>query len=150
MKKLNKVFTIGFTKKTAEQFFKILNEQDIDLLIDIRLNNSSQLAGFSKYPDIEFFLNKICNIEYKHDEKFSPSESTLSRYKKKEINWTSYEVEFEETMNLRQIEKYISENYEIYNSVCLLCSEPTAEFCHRRLIADKFKKVFKNIEIVNL
>ena len=85
-----KIYTIGFTKKTAEQFFSILNDNHIDIVVDVRLNNSSQLAGFSKYPDIEFFLDKICSIGYKHDLHFAPSESTLTRYKLKYYHYSLF------------------------------------------------------------
>ena len=101
-----KVYTIGFTKKTAKQFFSILAENNIDTVVDVRLNNSSQLAGFSKYPDVEFFLDKICNIEYKHDLHFAPKDSTLTKYKKKQISWDEYEKEFAQTMMERKINAY--------------------------------------------
>ena len=122
-----KVCTIGFTKKTAKQFFSILTKNNIDTVVDIRLNNSSQLAGFSKYPDIEFFLEKICNIGYKHDLHFAPKDSTLTKYKKKQISWDEYEIEFAQTMLERKITEYIKANYSSEGSICLLCSEPTPE-----------------------
>lgn len=144
------IYTIGFTKKTAEQFFFILNENKIDIVVDVRLNNSSQLAGFSKYPDIEFFLNKLCLIKYKHDLHFAPNESTLTRYKKKQIDWERYEIEFAETMKKRNIIEYIKTNYSSDASICLLCSESTAEKCHRRLVADYFKTIFEESQIIHL
>jgi len=147
---MNKLYTIGFTKKNAKQFFSALNENKINLVVDVRLNNTSQLAGFSKYPDIEFFLDKICNIKYKHDLHFAPNESTLSRFKKKQINWETYEIEFAETMQNRRITEYIKKNYSTDISICLLCSEPTPENCHRRLVADYFKMVFDEIQIIHL
>ena len=145
-----KIYTIGFTKKTAKQFFSILNENHIDIVVDVRLNNSSQLAGFSKYPDIEFFLVMICGIRYKHDLHFTPKESTLTRYKKKQINWEGYEIEFAQTMHERKVTEYIKTNYDDNISVCLLCSEPTPEKCHRRLIAEYFKKAFNEVQIIHL
>ena len=147
---MTKIYTIGFTKKTAKQFFSILNENHIDIVVDIRLNNSSQLAGFSKYPDVEFFLDKICNIRYKHDLHFAPSESTLARYKKKQISWEEYQIEFAQTMQDRNITEYIKTNYDNDISICLLCSEPTPENCHRRLVAEYFKNIFNEIEIIHL
>lgn len=145
-----KAYTIGFTKKTAKQFFSILNDNHIDIVVDVRLNNSSQLAGFSKYPDIEFFLDKICGIRYKHDLHFAPNESTLTRYKMKQISWEEYEVEFAQTMQEREITEYIKANYGDNISICLLCSEPTPEKCHRRLVADYFKNTFNEVQIVHL
>lgn len=144
------IFTIGFTKKTAKQFFLSLNENNVNLVVDVRLNNSSQLAGFSKYPDIEFFLDRICNIKYLHDLNFAPNESTLTRYKKKQINWEQYEIEFAETMQERNITEHIKANYSSDNSICLLCSEPTPEKCHRRLVAEYFKSVFQEVQIIHL
>lgn len=78
---MDKIYTIGFTQKDANYFFETLKPNDIGLVLDIRLNNSSQLSGFSKYPDIKYFLKKLCTIDYIHDTKFSPTESTLKRYK---------------------------------------------------------------------
>lgn len=147
---MDKIYTIGFTKKKAEDFFTLLNKNNITMIIDVRLNNTSQLAGFSKYPDIQFFLKNICNIKYKHDVLFSPSENTLSRYKKKIITWETYIEEFSETMSSRNIFNYIKKNYDISETICLLCSESTAEHCHRRLIAEKFKEVFNDLNIINL
>ena len=145
-----KVYTIGFTKKTAKQFFSILAENNIDTVVDVRLNNSSQLAGFSKYPDVEFFLDKICNIEYKHDLHFAPKDSTLTKYKKKQISWDEYEKEFAQTMLERKIIEYIKANYSSEGSICLLCSEPTPENCHRRLVANYFKEIFHEVQILHL
>lgn len=147
---MNKVCTIGFTKKTAKQFFSILTKNNIDTVVDIRLNNSSQLAGFSKYPDIEFFLEKICNTGYKHDLHFAPKDSTLTKYKKKQISWDEYEKEFAQTMMERKITEYIKANYSSEGSICLLCSEPTPENCHRRLVANYFKEIFHEVQILHL
>ena len=145
-----KVCTIGFTKKTAKQFFSILTKNNIDTVVDIRLNNSSQLAGFSKYPDIEFFLEKICNIGYKHDLHFAPKDSTLTKYKKKQISWDEYEIEFAQTMLERKITEYIKANYSSEGTICLLCSEPTPENCHRSLVANYFKEIFHEVQILHL
>ena len=147
---MNKVCTIGFTKKTAKQFFSILTKNNIDTVVDIRLNNSSQLAGFSKYPDIEFFLEKICNTGSKHDLHFAPKDSTLTKYKKKQISWDEYEKEFAQTMMERKITEYIKANYSSEGSICLLCSEPTPENCHRRLVANYFKEIFHEVQILHL
>lgn len=145
-----KIYTIGFTQKTAQTFFELLKDNDIGVLLDIRLNNTSQLAAFTKYPDIKYFLQEICGIDYVHDTKFSPTESTLKKYKKKEINWNQYIEEFNQTMNERNINEYIKSNYSLSKKICLLCSEPTAEQCHRKLVSNKFKDVFNKLEIINL
>lgn len=147
---MNKLFTIGFTRKSAETFFNIISENNIKTVLDIRLNNTSQLAAFSKYPDIKFFLKAISCSDYIHDKQFSPEEGTLNNYKKKLINWEQYEEEFDCTMSIRGIENYIKENYYNMENICLLCSEPTADKCHRRLVANKFKEQFNDLEIIHL
>lgn len=146
----NKLYTIGFTKKTAEYFFELLTNNGIELVLDIRLNNTSQLAAFSKYPDIKFFLKKMLNIDYIHDTTFSPDENTLKEYKKKHISWEEYIVQFDETMHLRNIKQHIKMNYLINKKICLLCSEPTADKCHRKLIAKQFKEIDNKLDIIHL
>lgn len=147
---MNKIYTIGFTKKTAQRFFELLSSNNIDIVLDIRLNNTSQLAAFAKYPDIRYFLRNINGIEYVHDTKFSPTESILKRYKKKEINWIQYVDEFTHLMNERRINEYIKLKYLIDKNICLLCSESTAEQCHRKLVATKFQEIINEIEIIHL
>ena len=147
---MNKIYTIGFTKKTAESFFTLLNSNGISQVVDVRLNNTSQLASFSKYPDIVFFLDSICKISYKHDVQFAPTELTLSRYKKKEIQWNQYVEEFLDTMEKRNVLDYIRNNYFDSPNICLLCSEPVPTYCHRRLVADLFKQEFPQIDIIHL
>ena len=146
-----RVFTIGFTQKTAEQFFQLLLSNQVDALIDIRLNNKSQLAGFAKYPDLGFFLDKIARITYIHDPMLAPTEQLLKSYRGKEITWKQYETEFETIMKDRKIDQYISENYSNYKdqSICLLCSEPTAAQCHRRLVGNHFSAQF-HVDVIHL
>lgn len=145
------IFTIGFTQKNAENFFDLLTQNKIDLLIDIRLNNTSQLAGFAKYPDIQFFLKRIGQINYVHDIALSPTEDLLKDYKNKKISWSEYESVFEKIMLERNIGNHIQEQYTKLSdkNICLLCSEPTASQCHRRLVAEHFKKVLK-MDVVHL
>ena len=146
-----KIFTIGFTQKTAKQFFELLSSNRVELLIDVRLNNRSQLAGFTRSPDLEFFLETICQTAYVHDPEFAPTERLLKSYRGKEITWEQYETEFESIMRERDIDRYISEQYskDRDRNVCLLCSEPTAVQCHRRLVAGHFSAVFHS-EIIHL
>lgn len=140
-----KIYTIGFTKKTARKFFELLKNNGIDTLIDVRLNNTSQLAGFAKSPDIEYFLKEICDINYIHDSTFAPTDKLLKDYKNKSVSWEVYEQTFAEIMNLRQIEDYITNKYNFLEdqNICLLCSEDIAEKCHRRLVAQYFARLFK-------
>ncbi len=146
---MDKIYTIGFTKKSAEEFFCLLKANDVKIVLDIRLNNTSQLAAFSKYPDIEYFLRELCNIKYKHDKQFSPTTETLKSYKNKKISWEEYTDQFYKTMNERNIGKYIENNYSTYEGICLLCSEQIPEKCHRKLVAERFAKILGN-KIIHL
>lgn len=146
-----RIYTIGFTKKSAEQFFCLLKKNNIKFFLDIRLNNSSQLSGFAKGSDLKFFLKNLLKIEYRHDIRFAPTKEILDGYKKKNITWNQYETEFLELMNSRNFKKIIADEYsDQLDGVCLLCSEPTAEKCHRRLVAEKIQSHFPNIEIIHL
>lgn len=148
---MGNIYTIGFTKKSAETFFGLLQKKGIDILLDVRLNNTSQLAGFSKYPDIKYFLNQLCDIQYISDTKFAPEEWILKDYKSKKISWDQYVVHFDKLMEKRDINNYIISNYDKFNdkNICLLCSEEKAVHCHRLLIAQRFKTVY-NTNIINL
>jgi hypothetical protein len=145
------IFTIGFTKHTAESFFEKLKKNKIEILLDIRLNNTSQLSGFAKYPDIKFFSENLANCKYIHDINFAPSEKILNEYKKKLIDWDEYTSQFNCLMSNRDIENYILRNYSKYrsNNMCLLCSEFSPKQCHRSLVAVYFQKIF-NVDIINL
>ena len=130
------LYTIGFTQKSAQQFFKLIRDNKIELLLDIRLNNSSQLAGFSKGADLAFFLKEICNCDYIHVLEYAPTEKILNAYKKKEINWETYTIEYTTLINNRDVIKEFDKRFSRYNSICLLCSEPTHENCHRGILAN--------------
>ncbi len=145
------IYTIGFTKKHASEFFNIIKSKQIDLLIDIRLNNTSQLAAFSKYPDIKYFLKVICEANYVHDTNFAPTQELLKSYKDNKISWSEYESIFSKRMQTNRIEEYIKEKYHDYSdkNICLLCTESTPDKCHRRLVADIFSEVFQ-VEVSHL
>lgn len=130
------LFTIGFTKKTAKQFFELLKKNHIELLLDIRLNNKSQLAGFTKGDDLQYFLSELCHCEYRHCLEFAPTKEILDAYKKKQISWNEYESQYATLMNKRAKHLNFSDRFSDYTNICLLCSEPTPEQCHRRLIAE--------------
>src|SRR5215813_4603083 len=143
------VYTTGFTKKTAAQFFGSLKQAGIKRLIDIRLNNSSQLAGFTKKDDLAFFLKEICGIEYLHEPLLAPTQDMLDAYKKQKGSWSEYEQRFQALMQERRIEEIISPTlFEV--PTVLLCSEPTAEHCHRRLVLEYLQEKWGKIEIVHL
>jgi uncharacterized protein (DUF488 family) len=143
-----KLFTIGFTKKTAEQFFEALTENGVTKLIDIRLNNRSQLAAFAKEDDLRYFLKKICAIEYRHIPQCAPSIELLNKYQNKKIEWNEYEKEYNELINKRNVVSLF--NKDNLENTCFLCSEPTPKQCHRRLLVEYLKDHFSNIEIVHI
>ncbi|MDP3479437.1 MAG: DUF488 domain-containing protein [Desulfoprunum sp.] len=142
------LYTIGFTKKSAKTFFSKLRNAGVTKLIDIRLNNVSQLAGFAKRDDLTFFLKELCNCDYKHIPDFAPTKEILDSYKKKQIDWNEYVRRFVNLIKERKIETKITS--EELNNACFLCSEPTSEQCHRRLVSEYLKDHFGNIDIKHL
>ena len=145
---LVKIFTIGFTKKSAETFFGALNRAGVSRLVDVRLNNVSQLAGFAKRDDLRFFTKKICSIPYVHTPDLAPTQGMLDGYKKQKGSWSEYEGRFLELMRARAIETAIPR--ELMDGCCLLCSEDTPHQCHRRLVAEYLKKHWGDVEIQHL
>jgi len=147
----NNIYTIGFTKKSAEEFFDLLIKNDIDLLLDIRLNNKSQLAGFAKGRDLQYFCRVIANIKYKHDLLFAPTKELLDGYKKKHIQWDEYVDIYKRLMNEREYSiRYISEYKNRGLNICLLCSESEADQCHRRLLAEFISEDCGELSIIHL
>jgi uncharacterized protein (DUF488 family) len=128
------VYTIGFTKKNAETFFKFMRSSNIKTLIDVRLNNVSQLAGFAKKDDLKFFLRELCSTEYVHIPDLTPTKEILDPYKKGEMTWASYEEKFLGLMAKRNVERSIKS--QLLDQGCLLCSEHEPHMCHRRLVAE--------------
>jgi uncharacterized protein (DUF488 family) len=128
------LFTIGFTQKNAEQFFETLLKAGVKCVIDTRLNNVSQLAGFTKQKDLKYFLSKLGGIKYVHLLDLAPTKDILDYYKKKRIKWTDYEEKFNSLITERKIEKKVYA--ELLDSGCLLCSEAKPHYCHRRLVAE--------------
>lgn len=134
------IFTMGFTQKNAENFFNNIIKNGIEILVDVRLNNQSQLAGFTRGKDLAYFLRKICDCEYKHDTIYAPTKEILQAYKKEELSWEDYEVRYKELIVKRRVESVFKKDFEKYSKVLLLCSEPTPECCHRRLLAEYLKE----------
>lgn len=143
-----KVFTIGFTKKNAEQFFTCLRQPGLVRLIDARLNNVSQLAGFTKKDDLRFFLREINGIDYVHRSDLAPTKEILDEYKKNGGEWSVYERQFIELMTRRKVEQKVSK--ELIDGGCLLCSEATPEHCHRRLVAEYLRSHWDDLNIIHL
>ena len=145
------LYTIGFTKSTAEHFFERLREAGVQVVIDVRLRNTSQLAGFARMPDIRYFLEKLVGAEYIHDPYLAPTDEILTAYKKKQIDWAEYEERFADLMIERNADEYLAQNHADakVKKYCLLCSEDTPEYCHRRLIAERMSRLM-NLNIVHL
>lgn len=139
-----KLYTIGFTQKTAENFFGLIKTNHIELLVDVRLNNRSQLSGFSKGDDLCYFLDEICGCKYVHCVEYSPTKDILDRYKKGKINWEQYVSEYIPLMESRKAPEQFLDRFSDIENLCLLCSEPTPEQCHRRLFAEMIKKTSPN------
>lgn len=142
------LYTIGFAKKRAEEFFNALIKSGVKKIIDIRLNNVSQLAGYTKKCDLEFFLSKIGNIKYVHMSIFAPSRELLDSYRKRKITWEEYEKKYFDLLDKRNTLKEI--DYSLFVDSCLLCSENRADKCHRRLLAEYLKKHNPQINIIHL
>ncbi len=130
------IYTMGFTQKSAETFFELIKKNGIELLVDVRLNNQSQLAGFTKGRDLEYFLKKIADCAYAHDPVFAPTKVLLDDYKKGKVSWAGYEEVFGKLIKSRDMAGHFLKEYGRYERVLLLCSEPTPEMCHRRLVAE--------------
>ena len=144
------LYTIGFTKKNAKQFFGLLKNAGVRKLVDIRINNSSQLAGFAKGTDLEFFMKEICDAEYEHITDLAPTKELLKDYQNKVIDWNGYTVVFNNLLKQR----HIAERFPVeeFDHCCFLCTEDTPEMCHRRLVAEylKAQNSDKEIRIIHL
>ena len=142
------IYTIGFTKKSAQTFFTTLQQSGASRLVDVRLNNVSQLAGFAKRDDLRYFTKALCRIDYVHTPDLAPTSAMLDAYKKDKGNWNVYEEQFLGLMRERQIERTISP--ELLDGACLLCSEDKPHHCHRRLIAEYLSEHWPGINIIHL
>lgn len=143
------ITTIGFTQHTAESFFGRLRTARIEQLIDVRINNVSQLAGFAKRDDLRFFLRELCDASYVHETLLAPTDTLLKEYRDKSISWTEYEKRFLGLMEERAIEDRVPRELFAKRSA-LLCSEHTPEKCHRRLVADYLGEHWGNLTVVHL
>ncbi|MFE6520507.1 DUF488 family protein [Streptomyces sp. NPDC057794] len=143
-----KIYTIGFTKKPAKKFFDMLRTSGAETLLDIRLNNVSQLAGFAKRDDLKYFLGEICGMAYVHRPDLAPTKPMLDDYKKKRTNWATYEEKFLELMELRDISHGLPQ--KLLNNSVLLCSEDTPHHCHRRLVAEYLALRWEGVTVEHL
>lgn len=143
-----RILTIGFTKKSAERFFEMLHTAGAKRVVDVRLNNVSQLAGFAKKNDLAYFLRQICNVDYRHVPSLAPTKEMLDTYKKKRGTWEDYERRFIDLMADRRIEDKIEP--ETLEDACLLCSEDQPHHCHRRLVAEYLREHWGDVDIEHL
>jgi uncharacterized protein (DUF488 family) len=140
----NEIFTIGFTRKSAEQFFESLRCAGVERVIDIRLHNQSQLAGFSKRRDLAYFLRVILGIDYVHVPALAPTEDMLRAYRAQPASWPDYERQFLALLEQRRIEETLPR--KLFARACLLCSEPEPDHCHRRLVVEHLARHWPGVE----
>jgi uncharacterized protein (DUF488 family) len=144
-----KIYTIGFTKKSAERFFELLGGNRVGRLIDVRLKPGGQLAGFAKRDDLAYFLRELINCEYYHFDFLAPSEDILKAYRQ-DKDWESYERKFEALMDERDILRQLDRTFFSEKYCCLLCSEDRPDRCHRRLVAERMANRWPDVEVVHL
>ena len=143
------LFTIGFTQKTARRFFELLSSHQVGCLVDIRIHPGSQLSGFAKQSDLGYFLKALNNCEYRHLLDLAPTEDMMSVYRKSH-DWEAYAQAFESLLDARHVPETLDRTLFESQRCCLLCSEPTPEQCHRRLVAERLQKHWSNVEIIHL
>jgi uncharacterized protein (DUF488 family) len=144
-----RLYTIGFTKKSAERFFGLLREHGVERLVDIRLHPSGQLAGFTKQADLRYFLANLVACDYRHLPDLAPSEEILSDYRT-DHDWDRYVVRFEALMDERDVPDSLDQRILREKTCCLLCSEATPERCHRRLVAERLARAWPDVDVVHL
>ena len=143
-----KIYTIGFTRKSAEQFFTSLRDCAARRVVDVRLHNVSQLAGFSKKDDLEFFLRELCGIDYLHLLELAPTGEILDEYRKSKAGFAVFEQRMRELLGRREVEKTLPR--ELMDQACLLCGEEKPDHCHRRVVAEYLRERWGDLEIHHL
>lgn len=143
-----KVYTIGFTKKSAKDFFDKLNSVDVRRVLDVRLKNTSHLAGFAKRDDLRYFLRELHRIDYIHCLELAPTEPMLDDFKKRGGSWAAYKERFLGLMRQRRVGETFPRH--LLDHACLLCSEPTPDHCHRRLVCEYLREQWGNVEVTHL
>ena len=143
------LYTIGFTKSSAEHFFGRLERAGVRRLVDIRLNNTSTLAGFTKRDDLAYFLRAILDAEYQHEPLLAPTPEMLKAYQGKQLTWAEYETAYIALMQARDLANTL-DRAAFYRPTALLCSEATPEHCHRRLVAEHLRTAWRDLEIIHL
>lgn len=142
-----KLFTIGFTKTSAEHFFTRLSRAGAGRLIDVRLNNVSQLSGFAKRGDLAYFARSLCGMGYEHRPELAPTQEMLSEYRASKDGWQAYARKFLDLIARRRVEEI---DRSALDGGCLLCSEDKPHHCHRRLVAEYLQEKWGGVEIEHL
>ena len=143
------IYSIGFTQKSAREFFDTLKAHGIERLLDVRLNNTSQLAAFAKQADLTYFLHEICGAAYEHEPLLAPTQDILDEFKKRKGSWEDYSEAYLSLIRSRKVESVLSRDSFLKKTV-LLCSESTPEHCHRRLALEYLQQHWEGVEIIHL
>jgi uncharacterized protein (DUF488 family) len=143
------IYSIGFTQKSASEFFGTLKAHGIERLLDVRLNNTSQLAAFAKQADLAYFLREICGAAYEHEPLLAPTQDILDTFKKNKGSWDIYTDAYLSLIRSRKVESVLSRD-SFQNKTVLLCSEATAERCHRRLALEYLQEHWDGVKIIHL
>ena len=144
------IYSIGFTQKSASEFFGALKAHGIERLLDVRLNNTSQLAAFAKQADLAYFLREICGAAYEHEPLLAPTQEMLDAFKKKKGDWDAYDRSLSWLSSAHERSSPLLSKESFRRKTVLLCSEPTAEHCHRRLVLEYLQKHWEGVEIHHL
>ena len=144
-----KLYTIGFMQKSAQQFFKLLQTNGVQCLVDIRLHPDGQLAGFTKKEDLRYFLKELIGCDYRHLPNLAPTDEILKGYRA-DKNWARYETAFLALLDQRGVPEILDRTLFEEKVCCLLCSEPTANQCHRRLVAERIASHWENVQIIHI
>jgi uncharacterized protein (DUF488 family) len=143
------LYTLGFTQKSAEQFFGLLHQNGVNVLVDTRLKPDSQLSGFAKQRDLPFFLKQLIDCDYRHEPLMSPTEDLLNQYRL-DKSWPQYETRFNQLLHERNLIAHLDRDWWAVHSACLLCSEHEPDYCHRRLVAEYLAAYWPEVDIKHL
>jgi uncharacterized protein (DUF488 family) len=144
-----RLYTIGFTQKSAEQFFGLLRDNGVKVLVDIRLKPDSQLSGFAKGRDLPYFLKHLIDCDYRYMPQMAPTDELLTRYRD-DKSWSNYEVAFNQLLQERNLIVRLDREWWAAHPACLLCSEHEPDHCHRRLVAEYIAAHWPEVEIVHV
>lgn len=144
------LYTIGFTRKSAEQFFELLRAHQVKRIIDVRANNTSQLSGFTKRDDLAFFARELLGAEYHHLDWLAPTPEIRATLTNRSQGWPAYEHLFYQLLRSPEVQQQLERRFFTELPSVLLCSEPTAEHCHRRLIAEHLQQRWPEIVVTHL